>query len=194
MIEFFKTTTRFIISCETWADCEWDVERKYEKNKYEKNEYEKNVSDVNVIDVDVDDVDVDDVDDVDDANNVDNVDDANDVDDVDDVDVDVDSTIIENEKKNDERENECEIWSIENKIEKCELYWFIDQKMHVNFSRNSINRFFDLNDVNDDVVIDSMKVDWVEIIRKLITSTSHFNFVRFTSTHDAHLAKWLSIQ
>ncbi len=41
--------------------------------------------------------------DVDDAN------DANDVNDVDDVDVNIDSTIIEDEKKNDERENEHEI-------------------------------------------------------------------------------------
>ncbi len=97
-------------------------------------------------------------------------------------------------KKNDERESEREIWSIEKKIEKCEFYWFIDQKMHVNLSRNSINRFFDLNDVSDDVVIDSMKIDWIKIMRKLITLISHFNFVRFTSTHDAHLAKWLSIQ
>ncbi len=97
-------------------------------------------------------------------------------------------------RRNDERENEREIWSIEKKIEKCEFYWFIDQKMHVNLSRNSINRFFNLNDVNDDVVIDSMKIDWVEIMRKLITSTSHSNFVRFISTHDAHLTEWLSIQ
>ncbi len=98
--------TRFIISCETWADCEWDVERKYEKNEYEKdeyekNEYEKNAVDVDVADVNVNDVDVADVDidDVDDANDVDDVNDTNDVNDVDDVDVDVNSTIIENEKK-----------------------------------------------------------------------------------------------
>ncbi len=107
MIEFFKATTRFIIFCETWADCEWDVEKKYEKDEYEKdeyekNEYEKNAADVDTVDADVDDVDADDVDDVDhadDANDVDDVDDASDVDDVDDVDVDVDSTIIEDEKK-----------------------------------------------------------------------------------------------
>ncbi len=114
LIEFFRATTRFIIFCETWVDCEWDVEKKYEKdeyekdeyekdeyekNEYEKNEYEKNAADVDVADVDVVDVNVDDVDDVDNANDVDNVNDANDVDDVDNVDVDVDSTIIENEKK-----------------------------------------------------------------------------------------------
>ncbi len=109
LIKFFKTTTRFIISCETWTDCEWNVERKYEKDEYEKdeyekdeyekNEYEKNIVDADVIDVDVVDDDVVDVDDVNDANDVDDVDDANDVNDIDDVDVDVDSTIIENKKK-----------------------------------------------------------------------------------------------
>jgi putative NADH-flavin reductase len=96
LIEFFKTTTRFIIFCETRIDCEWDFERKYEKdeyekdeyekNKYEKDEYKKNEYKKNVVDVDVVDVDVVDVD-------------AVDVDDVDDVDVDIDSIIIENEEK-----------------------------------------------------------------------------------------------
>ncbi len=100
-------------------------------------------------------------------------------------------------RRRDERENEREIWSIEKKIEKYELYWFIDQKMYVNLSRNSINLFLIdliLNDVDDDVAINLMMIEWIEIIRKLITSTSHSNFVRFTSTHDAHLAEWLSIQ
>ncbi len=99
LIEFFRAITRFIISCETWTDCEWDVEKKYEKDEYEKNEYEKDVVDADVVDADADDVDADDVDDVDDANDVNDADDANDVDDVDNVDVDVNSTIIENEKK-----------------------------------------------------------------------------------------------
>jgi Ca2+/Na+ antiporter len=96
-----------------------------------------------------------------------------------------------------ERENEREFWSIEKKIEEYELYWFINQKMYVNLSRKSINPFLIdliLNDVDDDVIIDSMMIEWKKIIWKLITSTSHSNLVRFISTHDAHLTKWLSIQ
>ncbi len=94
LIEFFITTTRFIIFCETWVDCKWDVERKYEKCKYEKNEYEKDEYEKNVVDADAADVDAADVD----AADVDVVDaDDTDADDVDDV--DADSTIIENEEK-----------------------------------------------------------------------------------------------
>jgi hypothetical protein len=114
LIEFFKTTTRFIIFCETWADCEWNVEKKHEKNEFEKNEFEKNeykkneykknvvdvnVVDVNVVNVDVVDINVDDVNDVNDANDINDVDDANNVNNVDDIDVNVNSTIIKNEKK-----------------------------------------------------------------------------------------------
>ncbi len=118
MIEFFKTTTRFIISCETWADCEWDVERKYEKDEYEKNEYEKNeyekdTVDVDVVDVDVNDVNADDVNNVDDTNNVDDVDNANDINDVDDVNVNVNSMIIENEKK--KRRTRKRTWDLINR-------------------------------------------------------------------------------
>ncbi len=105
LIEFFKATTRFIISCETWADCEWNVERKYEKDEYEKDEYEKDEYEKNAADADAVDADADDADDADDANDADDADDANDADDADDVDdaddadADADSTIIEDEKK-----------------------------------------------------------------------------------------------
>ncbi len=114
MIEFFRTTTRFIISCETWVDCEWDVEKKYEtceyeKDEYEKNEYEKDAVDADAADVDVADVDAADADDVDDA--------------------DVDSTIIEDEEKKRrtrERTRDLIDWKKDWKVRTLLIHWSKD--------------------------------------------------------------------